>query len=57
MLNTINERKMKKSSWKTKKIKFEGSRIYYSAQAERKIFFLLTLLMLSAGIMFKLGLF
>ena len=39
-----------------KTIRYEKGRIYFSRQAERKMFFFLTLVMLAAGLMFKAGL-
>lgn len=35
----------------------EGQRIYYSKDLERRVFFILTLLMLISGICYKIGLF
>ena len=34
---------------------YEKGRIYFTRRLERKIFFLLTLFMLGAGILYKLG--
>ncbi len=38
-------------------LKFENGRTYYSKRMERKILFMLTLIMLFAGVMVKMGLF
>jgi len=36
---------------------FENGKIYFSKETERKFYFLLTLIMLIAGILYKVGLF
>ena len=36
-------------------LRFEGGRIYFSRDVERKFFFVLTLMMLVLGACFKLG--
>jgi len=36
---------------------YENGRIYFTRRLERKIFFVLTLFMLGAGILYKLGIF
>jgi hypothetical protein len=38
-----------------KPLKFEKDRMYFTRSAERKFFFVLTILMLAAGVMIKLG--
>ena len=38
-----------------KRLRFEGGRIYFSAAAERKFFFTLTVIMLVFGACFRLG--
>jgi hypothetical protein len=46
------------SSQETKKILLhEGGKIYFSKETERKLFFILTIVMLIAGICSKIGLF
>jgi hypothetical protein len=37
-------------------IRYEKGKVYFTRELERKIFFFLTLIMLSAGVMFKIGL-
>ena len=39
-----------------KNIRYEKGRIYMTREAERKLFFFLTVIMLAAGVMFKAGL-
>ncbi|MEA3231340.1 MAG: hypothetical protein U9Q05_06260 [Thermodesulfobacteriota bacterium] len=36
---------------------FENGKVYFSKETERKFYFLLTLIMLLAGILYKVGLF
>ncbi len=40
-----------------KPIHYDRGRIYFTRRMERKVFFVLTLIMLGAGILYKLGIF
>ena len=44
-----------KSQPDRRKLKFENGKIYFSKDAERKFFFILTLIGLAVGACFKLG--
>ncbi len=44
-----------KEETKNKAFKLEDGRLYFTRATERRIFFVLTLLMLAAGILMKLG--
>ncbi|MCF8025915.1 MAG: hypothetical protein K9K62_04760 [Desulfobacteraceae bacterium] len=41
----------------SKRLRVADGKIYFTRTAERKFFFVLTMLMLVAGIMFRLGIF
>lgn len=45
--------KTDKRKWKS--VKFEDGKIYFTRTAERRVFFVLTLLMLAAGFMIRFG--
>jgi len=40
-----------------KPIQYHRGRVYYTRRVERKVFFVLTLIMLIAGVLYKLGVF
>ena len=47
----------KKKDHPEKIIQYENGKIYFSREVERKFFFILTLIMLFAGLLVKIGLF
>ena len=51
----MNDQLQKNSESNKKSICYRGGRFYFTKQAERSFFFVLTIIMLVAGVLYKTG--
>lgn len=50
----MNEQQLPKTGTVIKNIRYENGRLYFTAQAERTFYFILTLSMLAGGVIYKI---